>query len=51
MVVLVVLEDNKISEIGNHNQLIESNGYYKKLFDKQKSCRFLYENGSFSIVF
>lgn len=32
---IIVLEDNKISEIGNHNQLIESNGYYKKLFDKQ----------------
>lgn len=32
---IIVLENYKIKEIGNHNELIALNGYYKNLFDKQ----------------
>jgi ATP-binding cassette, subfamily B, multidrug efflux pump len=32
---IIVLENYKIKEIGNHNELISLNGYYKNLFDKQ----------------
>ena len=31
----IVIEDGKISQIGNHNELIKLEGYYKALFDKQ----------------
>lgn len=31
----IVIEDGKISQIGNHNELIKLDGYYKALFDKQ----------------
>lgn len=31
----IVIEDGKISQIGNHNKLIKLEGYYKALFDKQ----------------
>ena len=31
----IVIEDGKISQIGNHNELIKLEGYYKTLFDKQ----------------
>ena len=31
----IVIEDGKISQIGNHNELIKSEGYYKALYDKQ----------------
>ena len=31
----IVIEDGKISQIGNHNELIKIEGYYKALYDKQ----------------
>ena len=31
----IVIEDGKISQVGNHNELIKLDGYYKALFDKQ----------------
>ena len=31
----IVIEDGKISQVGNHNKLIKLEGYYKALFDKQ----------------
>ena len=31
----IVIEDGKISQIGNHNKLIKIEGYYKALYDKQ----------------
>jgi len=31
----IVIEDGKISQIGNHNELIKLEGYYKALFYKQ----------------
>ncbi|HOK40332.1 MAG TPA: ABC transporter ATP-binding protein [bacterium] len=32
---IVVIDDGQIKEIGTHNQLIEKNGLYKKLYDLQ----------------
>ena len=32
---IIVLEDGKIIENGNHEQLIEANGYYAELYSKQ----------------
>ncbi len=32
---IIVLEDGKISEEGNHNTLISTNGYYASLYKKQ----------------
>lgn len=34
---ILILEDGKIIEQGTHNQLLESNGYYKELYIKQLS--------------
>jgi len=34
---IIVLDNGKIVQNGTHNQLIESNGYYKKLYLKQLS--------------
>jgi len=34
---IIVLDDGKIVQKGTHDQLIESNGYYKKLYLKQLS--------------
>ena len=31
----IVIEDGKISQVGNHNELIKLEGYYKALYDKQ----------------
>ncbi len=33
---IIVLEQGKIIESGEHNELIKLNGYYKRIFDKQK---------------
>ena len=32
---IVVLNNGKITESGNHKELMDKNGEYKKLFDKQ----------------
>ena len=32
---IVVLNNGKITENGNHKELMDKNGEYKKLFDKQ----------------
>ena len=32
---IVVLNNGKITESGNHKELMDKNGKYKKLFDKQ----------------
>jgi len=32
---IIVLEDGKIIQIGTHNQLINTKGYYKELYEKQ----------------
>ena len=32
---IVVMDDGEIKEIGNHQELIEKNGIYKKLYDIQ----------------
>ena len=34
---IIVLDDGKIIESGNHNTLINSDGYYKELYTKQLS--------------
>lgn len=33
---IIVLEDGEIKECGNHKQLIEQNGIYKEMFEKQQ---------------
>ncbi|MBQ3984036.1 MAG: ABC transporter ATP-binding protein, partial [Bacteroidales bacterium] len=33
--VILVMQDGKIVERGNHDQLIAKDGYYKKLYDMQ----------------
>ena len=33
---IMVLEDGKAAEVGNHNSLMELNGIYKSMFDKQQ---------------
>lgn len=33
--VIIVLEDGKITERGTHQQLIEQNGYYARIYEKQ----------------
>ncbi len=33
---ILVLEDGEAAEIGNHNELMELNGIYKSMFDKQQ---------------
>lgn len=33
---ILVLEDGKAAEIGNHGELMERNGIYKNMFDKQQ---------------
>ena len=32
---IIVLKDGKIKETGSHDELIEKNGYYKKLYNIQ----------------
>jgi len=32
---IIVLEDYKVKEFGNHQELLDLNGYYKNLFEKQ----------------
>jgi ATP-binding cassette subfamily B protein len=32
---IMVLDDGKIAEIGSHNELIEKNGIYKRVYDLQ----------------
>ena len=34
--VIMVLDDGKAAEIGNHNELMAKNGIYKSMFDKQQ---------------
>ncbi|WP_299101480.1 ABC transporter ATP-binding protein [uncultured Winogradskyella sp.] len=34
---IIVLDDGKIIESGNHESLISSNGYYKEIYTKQRS--------------
>lgn len=34
---IIVLEDGKVLESGNHDSLIANNGYYKELYAKQRS--------------
>lgn len=34
--IIIVLDNGEIKEIGNHNQLIQNNGMYKEMFEKQK---------------
>jgi len=36
---IIVLENGKIIQQGKHSDLIESNGYYKELFEKQQTER------------
>ena len=33
--VIVVLEDGKVAEIGNHAQLMENHGIYRQIYDLQ----------------
>lgn len=33
--VVVVLDDGKVAEIGNHEQLLENNGIYRRIYDLQ----------------
>ena len=32
----MVLEDGEMKELGNHAQLIQQNGIYKEMFEKQQ---------------
>ena len=32
---ILVLDKGEVKEIGTHNQLLELNGYYRKLYDMQ----------------
>ena len=32
---IIVLDNGNISEIGTHDELLEQNGYYTKLYNKQ----------------
>ena len=32
----MVLEDGEMKELGNHTQLIQKNGIYKEMFEKQQ---------------
>ncbi|NBI07811.1 ABC transporter ATP-binding protein [Senegalia massiliensis] len=41
---IIVLEDGKIVEMGNHSQLIKRNGLYKKVFKIQNGQNFEKEN-------
>ncbi|WP_130807728.1 ABC transporter ATP-binding protein [Senegalia massiliensis] len=41
---IIILEDGKIVEMGNHNQLIKRNGLYKKVFEIQNGQNFEKEN-------
>ena len=36
---IIVLENGKIIQQGKHSDLIESEGYYKELFEKQQTER------------
>ena len=35
--IIIILEDGKIIQQGSHNQLINTEGYYKELYNKQLS--------------
>ena len=34
---IVVLDKGEIMEVGTHNELLEKNGFYRKLYDMQFS--------------
>jgi ATP-binding cassette subfamily B protein len=33
--VIMVLEEGKVAEIGSHNELVEKNGIYRRIYDLQ----------------
>jgi ATP-binding cassette subfamily B protein len=33
---IIVIDDGKIIEEGNHNKLIKNNGFYQEIFKKQQ---------------